>query len=124
MIISIEGQQFDLPDDLGDAVNDDQTIRALLTPYFPMAATAVINRSESTIELQKQPGRLGANPMRELDCAPLFVPRIVGASLEDLPLEELEGIIQETEQLLGETQHILQFIEKTKAYSVPFQVFL
>ena len=124
MIISIEGQQFDLPDDLGDAVNDDQTIRALLTPYFPMAATAVINRSESTIELQKQPGRLGANPMQELDSAPPFVPRIVGVFLEDLPMEELEGIIQETEQVLGETQQILQFIEKTKAHPVPFQVFI
>jgi len=124
MIISVEGQQFELPDDLGDAVNDDKAIRALLTPYFPMAATAVINRSGSTIELQKQPGRLGADPMQELDCAPPFVPRIVGLSLEDLPMEELEGIIQETEQLLGETQHILQFIEKTKAYPVPFQVFL
>jgi hypothetical protein len=124
MIICIEGQQFDLPDNLADAVNDDQAIRALLTPYFPMAATAVIDRSGSMIELQKQPGRLGADPMQELDCAPHFVPRIIGASLDDLPIEELEGIIQETEQVLSETQQILQFIEKTKAHHVPFQVFI
>lgn len=124
MIISIEGQQFDLPDDLADAINDDQAIRSLLTPYFPMAATAAINRSGSIIELQKQPGRLGADPMQELDCAPPFVPRIVGVSLEDLPLEELEEIIQEAEQTLSKTQQILHLIEKTKAQPVPFPVFL
>jgi hypothetical protein len=124
MMISIEGQQFELPDNLADAINDDLAIRSLLTPYFPMAATAVINRSEAVIELQKQPGRLGADPMQELDGASPFVPGILEVSLEDLPLEELEAIIQEAEQTLSETQRILHLIEKTKAQPVPFQVFL
>lgn len=123
MQILIEGQTFNLPDTLPDSVNNDDSLRTLLTPYFPMAANAKIIRKADSIEIVKQPGRLGSRALDYLDSVPDYSTNFAHP-LEELTEEDLKDFIREAEETLVETNDTLLDIERVKPHFVPFPVFM
>ena len=67
MKVKMEGQIFELPDEI--AASDD-TIRKFLSPYFPEVASALISRTEDTIKIVKRAGTKGATPLEFLIAHP------------------------------------------------------
>jgi hypothetical protein len=125
MEIQIEGQKFPIPENLLSLIEDDEALRAMLTPYFPMAATAQIQRSDTSIELIKQPGRLGVSPRQYLEQAENFIPQILMENVWEIPVESVECLISDAEDLLRQTDRLLKDLERCPPQQInSFRYFL